>query len=259
MDKAIWPARFSAPPHSPIDVPHQGRDLRPALTSCGLLGVLMVLSMATPLAAQERFLPAASAVVLPASVHAQGGRQSQLRALDQARKAQPQNLDAALAYGRAVFTLGLNEGDLRWYGSAKAALGPWWQATDLPADGFFLRGLVKQGFHDFQGGLADINRAIALEPRRAEFWSWRFALNLLQADMAMARQDTEEIARLFGAEESDVYRAILLYRTGHPLPAVQMLTRAIALEAFAPNSDGLRRLPAHAVRFAQVKAQPILR
>jgi len=227
MDKAIWPARFYAPPHSPIDVPLQGRDLRPALTSCGLLGVLMACSMATPLAAQERFLPAASAVVLPASVHAQGGRQSQLRALDQARRAQPQNLDAALAYGRAVFTLGLNEGDLRWYGSAKAALGPWWQATDLPADGFFLRGLVKQGFHDFQGGLADINRAIALEPRRAEFWSWRFALNLLQADMAMARQDTEEIARLFGAEESDVYRAILLYRTGQPLPAVQMLTRAI--------------------------------
>lgn len=184
-------------------------------------------SMVTPLAAQERFVPPAAAVVLPASVHTQGGRQSHLRALDQTRRAQPQNLDAALAYGRAVFTLGLAEGDLRWFGSAKAALGPWWQAADLPAEGYFLRGLVKQGFHDFKAGLTDIDLAIALEPRRAEFWSWRFALHLLLADMAAARQDTEEMARLFGTEEADVYRAVLLYRTGQALPAVQMLTRAV--------------------------------
>ena len=184
-------------------------------------------SMVTPLAAQERFVPPAAAVVLPASVHTQGGRQSHLRALDQTRRAQPQNLDVALAYGRAVFTLGLAEGDLRWFGSAKAALGPWWQAADLPAEGYFLRGLVKQGFHDFKAGLTDIDLAIALEPRRAEFWSWRFALHLLLADMAAARQDTEEMARLFGTEEADVYRAVLLYRTGQALPAVQMLTRAV--------------------------------
>lgn len=199
---------------------------KPPLT-LGMLWVLMAGSMVTPVAAQERFLPPAQAVVLPSSVHTQGGRQSHLRALDQARRAQPQNLDAALAYGRAVFTLGLDEGDLRWFGSAKAALGPWWQAADLPAEGYFLRGLVKQGFHDFQAGLSDIDRAIALEPRRAEFWSWRFALHLLLADMASARQDTEEMARLFGAEEADVYRAVLLYRTGQPVPAVQMLLRAL--------------------------------
>jgi predicted Zn-dependent protease len=45
--------------------------------------------------------------------------------------------------------------------------------------------------------------------------------------MAAARQDTEEMARLFGTEEADVYRAVLLYRTGQALPAVQMLTRAV--------------------------------
>ena len=69
----------------------------------GMLWVLMSGSMVTPVAAQERFLPPAQAVVLPSSVHTQGGRQSHLSALDQARRAQPQNLDAALAYGRAVF------------------------------------------------------------------------------------------------------------------------------------------------------------
>jgi hypothetical protein len=136
-------------------------------------------------------------------------------------------LDVALAYARAVFNLGLREGDLRWFGSARAALAPWWQATDLPAEGHFLRGLVKQGFHDFDAGLKDLERAIALEPRRTEFWSWRFALRLLKADMAGARRDAEEMAGLFGSAEADVYRAILAYRTGQPLAAIKMLRQAI--------------------------------
>lgn len=190
-----------------------------------------------PAVAQERYTPAASAVVLSSSVHAQGGRQGELRALDQAWRAQPQNLDAALAYARAVFTLGLTEGDLRWFGSAKAALTPWWQATDLPADGFFLRGLVKQGFHAFDAGLQDIQQAIAKAPRRAEFWSWQFALHLLLADMAAARQDTEEMARLFGPQEAQVYRAVLLYRTGQPQPAIGLLNTAIRAAQFQDPSS----------------------
>ena len=179
--------------------------------------------------AQDRFLPEASAVVLSASVHTSSGRAGSLRALDQAWRAQPQDLQAALAYARAVFTLGFNEGDLRWFGSAKAALMPWWQVADLPADGFFMRGLVKQGFHDFEGGLQDINQAIALAPDRAEFWSWRFALHLLQANMSASRQDAEELARRFGPQEGNIYRAVLLYRTGQALPAVQLLSASIRL------------------------------
>lgn len=189
-----------------------------------LLGLMVTLS---PVAAQERYRPSEAAVVLSASVHAASGRQNSLRALDKAWRAQPQNLPVALAYARAVFTLGLNEGDLRWYGSAKAALTPWWTAADLPAEAYFLRGLVKQGFHDFQDGLQDVNRAIALEPARAEFWSWRFALNLLLADMTAAQKDIDEMGRLLGSEEAQVYRAVLLYRTGQPLPSVELLSRAI--------------------------------
>jgi tetratricopeptide (TPR) repeat protein len=187
--------------------------------------------------AQERFLPQASAVVLAASVHTAGGRASSLRALDQAWRAQPQDMQKALAYARAVFTLGFNEGDLRWFGSAKAALTPWWQASDLPADGFFMRGLVKQGFHDFAGGLQDINQAISLNPERAEFWSWRFALHLLQANLSAARQDAEEIARRFGPEEGQIYRAVLLYRTGQALSAEQLLSASLRSPAYQDDAS----------------------
>jgi tetratricopeptide (TPR) repeat protein len=203
------------------------------LTGMGLVILLPLL----PVAAQERYRPAAADVVLPISVHASGGRGGALRSLEQVWRAQPQDLNASLAYARAVFTLGLSEGDLRWFGSAKAALAPWWTRADLPAEGHFLRGLVQQGFHAFDAGLLDINRAIALEPRRAEFWSWRFALHLLLADMAAARQDIEEMARLLGPEEAGVYRAVLLYRTGQPQPAVDVLKQAIRSASFQDASS----------------------
>ncbi|WP_143473844.1 tetratricopeptide repeat protein [Limnohabitans sp. G3-2] len=211
-----------------MDKTHRHRcDVSTPLSGAILATFWGLLVAVSPVSAQERLKPAASAVVLSTSVHAASGRPSVFRSLDKAWRAQPQHMPSALAYARAVFTLGLSEGDLRWYGSAKAALTPWWTADDLPAEAYFLRGLVKQGFHDFQAGLQDINRAIALEPARAEFWSWRFALHLLLADMAAAQQDIDEMVRLLGPEEAQVYRAVWLYRTGQPWPAVDMLSVAI--------------------------------
>ncbi len=192
-----------------------------------IAGVLFSGLLMTTAFAQSRFLPPVSAVVLSSSVHAGWGKQSGLRALDKAWRAQPQDLIAALPYARAVLTLDLNEGDLRWFGSAKAAMAPWWKKPDLPAEGYFLRGLVKQGFHDFNAGLQDINRAIELEPGRAEFWSWRFALHLLLADMVAVQQDVDQIDRLVGKAEADIYRGIIWYRTGQSAKAVQILRRAI--------------------------------
>ena len=169
--------------------------MTPFFKVCIAIGFFGGICLSTP--SQVRFTPQESAIVLNASVHDKGAQNSAFSDLTKAWRSQPQDLSVSLAYARAVFQTGLAEGDLRWFGSAKAALAPWWQATDLPAEGLFLRGLVKQGFHDFEGGLKDIDSAIAKEPARPEFWSWRFALHLLQADMTAARQDCEEMARLF--------------------------------------------------------------
>lgn len=178
--------------------------------------------------AQARFLPTPDQVVLPASVHALGSQSVALREAEQAWRRTPADIDKALDYARAVFVLGLTEGDLRWYGSARAALAPWWTAATLPARGHYLRGLVRQGFHDFEGGLQDINAAIALDPAQSEFWSWRFSLHLLASDMAAAAADCTEIGRRFGVDEGDACRATLLYRTGRApqaLPLFDALVR----------------------------------
>lgn len=192
----------------------------------GSLGVLLV-----PAGAQTRYPPAPDQMLIE---RAPGNSAAvSLRAFDAARRAKPEDLQAALAYARAAFELGLTEGDLRWWGRARAALTPWWSQPDLSAEGHFMRALILQGFHQFGPALQELARAIALEPGRAELWSWRFALHLLLADMTSARQDCEVIARQVSAVEAEPCRAIFLYRSGQAQAGIDLLRRSIERPQFA--------------------------
>lgn len=187
--------------------------------------------------AQDRFRPRDNTVVLKSAISNQTLGNASFKDIDAAWRAQPQNIQAATAYARTVFILGLNEGDLRWYGSAKAALLPWWQDPKIPADTLFMRGLVKQGFHEFEAGLKDIDLAIAQNPQSAEFWSWRFALNLLQSDLKAADQDCQQIERYFGRPEALLHRAVLLYRSGQSELAIRTFNEILQNAAFAKQTD----------------------
>lgn len=216
--------------------------LKPAMVLMSTLSGHWALVLAIGLAAQvgalaqPRTALPAQQVVLPTAIHSLSADAGALREADRDWRRQPGDLPVALRYARTVFMLGLTEGDLRWFGSAKAALQPWWSAAVLPADGHFMRGLVRQGFHDFDGGLQDFNAAIALEPQRPEFWSWRFALHLLRSDMTAARGDCDEMQQRFGADEAQACRAILLYRTGQAAQAGALLDRLLIRPGF---QDGL--------------------
>ena len=199
-------------------------------------------AMPVPGWAQDRFVPPPGQVVLPVAVHTADGAASDLKAAEQAWRRDPRNLELAARYAREAFLVGLTEGDLRWFGIAKAALLPWWNEPVLSAQGHFMRGLVKQGFHDFEGGLADINAAIALDGNRAELWSWRFAIHLLWADMAAARADCDALGQRAGADEGRACLAVLAYRTGRAPVAVTELKKLVALPDFQSGSaqDWLR-------------------
>ncbi len=182
----------------------------------------LISSLQSQLLAQERFVPTNNTVVLKTSIASQTKGNDAFKVIDTAWRKQPQDIQVATNYARAVFILGLDEGDLRWYGSAKAALLPWWQEGKLPADTVFIRGLVKQGFHEFQEGLRDIDLAIAQNPRKAEYWSWRFALNLLLSDFKAAENDCNQIEIFVGRLEALQHRAVLHYRSGRAELALQI-------------------------------------
>lgn len=223
----------------------------------GLLTLVMGVSLSAW--AQPRLTPAPDQIVLPASVHAQNNQAGSLREVEREWRKNRNDLPASLNYARAVFLLGLTEGDLRWYGSAKAALQPWWGAATLPADGHFLRALVKQGFHDFKGGIEDLSAAIAIDPTQPEYWSWRFSLNLLTANMPAARADCDAIGQRFGRDEGQACAATLMYRTGQAQQAISLLNRLVDLPDYQGpfTQDWLRYHQGEAYRTAGQYEQAI--
>lgn len=237
-------------------IPAQVLRRRPLAGALACVGLGLVAATGS---AQTRFTPGPAQVVLPASVQSIAAGNSALREAERDWRRAPKDIDVALRYARTTFLIGLNEGDLRWFGSAKAALLPWWDAPTLPAQGHFLRGLVKQGFHDFKGGLADIDAAIALDGQRAEFWSWRFVIHLLVSDMAAAQQDCDQLRQRFGAGEGQACAAVLLYRSGRAADGAALLDRVVALPEFQDGSsqDWLRFHQGEALRAAGQPARAI--
>jgi tetratricopeptide (TPR) repeat protein len=186
--------------------------------------------------AQLRFIPNPQDTVLVLSNKATG-QDAALRGAVARWREQPDNLNTSLEYARAAFLAGMAEGDLRWFGAAKTALNPWWTQTQLPAEAFFVRALVKQGFHDFDGALLDLQKAIEVDNTQLEFLGWQVAIYLVKAEMEKARQTCALIRQRFGTGEGDACTAQLQYRSGDTVGAIKTLDTLIAHPDFqGPNA-----------------------
>src|SRR3989338_6929883 len=78
---------------------------------------------------------------LPFKASAAEGRE--LRQLRRALAEQPQNLERALALARRYFDLAGAEGDPRYVGYAEAAIRPWSQGAEPPAQILVMRALLR--------------------------------------------------------------------------------------------------------------------
>lgn len=201
--------------------------------------------------AQLRFLPQDATVVFTPPSPASGGERAALRDATRVWREDPNSLEGATTAARLAFLTAMHEGDPRWLGNARAMLQPWWEAKSLPAEAFFIRSLVRQGLHDFDGGLADLDAAISQESQRPELWAWRFAIHLVRAEIDAARQTCEAIGSRFGEREALGCTAVLLYRTGDPRGAIGLLDK------MAGHPDGQGRYASEWLTFHRGEARRV--
>src|SRR5687767_6779108 len=90
----------------------------------------------------------------------------------------PRNLELAVKLARRYFEHAAAESDPRYIGYAQAALKPWWDASEPPQPVLVVRAAVRQYRHDFSGALADLGRALELDPRDTRAWSLQAAINV---------------------------------------------------------------------------------
>jgi hypothetical protein len=95
---------------------------------------------------------------------------------------------------RRYFELAMAQGDPRYVGYAEAALRN--AENDPPAEVLFVRGLLKQYRHDFNGALADLADAVKRDPEHVGARAWRAAIFMVRAEYAAARAECRALEPL---------------------------------------------------------------
>ncbi len=154
-----------------------------------LLCAGLFLGVCVPAAISAPYVPADDAAVLERlPLRRADPAAAELRKLQASAAAHPEDPAAASALARRYFELAMAQGDPRYVGYAEAALRSW-RAGDAPAEVLFVRGLLKQYRHDFQGALRDLEGALRRDPEFIGAHSWRAAIFMVGADYRAARQE----------------------------------------------------------------------
>jgi len=107
--------------------------------------------------------------------------------------AAPNDVAAATALANAYYRISRSEGDPRFLGYAQAALTPWWKDAEAPSAVLVMRATILQSNHEFLRALADLDKAIARDPRNARAILVRATVQTVQGKYDAARADCERL------------------------------------------------------------------
>lgn len=108
----------------------------------------------------------------------------------------PRDLQSVVTHASADIESARASGDPRYLGYAQSALGPWWNAKNPPLPVIILRAQIHQHNHSFAAALADLDHALALDPRNAQARLTRAAIHQVQGNYAAAAADCRSLALL---------------------------------------------------------------
>jgi tetratricopeptide (TPR) repeat protein len=105
------------------------------------------------------------------------------------------NPSKAIQMAQEFVKLGREESDPRYYGYAEGLLASWSNTREPPPLVSLLRALIKQSRHDFDGALAELDRALAAQPSNSQAWLTRAAILKLQGRFEEARASCLPLAQ----------------------------------------------------------------
>lgn len=144
----------------------------------------------------EPFIPGSSEMVID-RVRSPGmtAAAKELRELERQVAATPANLETALSLARRRIEAGREEADPRHLGRAQAVLNPWLSQSNRPVEALFLQATLRQGLHDFDGALGDLEQVHRLSPTHTGAWLTRAMIQCVRADFRGARISAAHLIR----------------------------------------------------------------
>jgi tetratricopeptide (TPR) repeat protein len=178
------------------------------------------------------YIPANDAQVLErARIPRNDPRARELKTLRARLLREPGNLELALQLAQRYVAATRSTSDPRYLGYAEAALLPWSKLAQPPTEVLIMRATLRQSRHDFAGALADLDAALAMDPRNAQAWLTRATILTVQARYRDAIQSCTRLAATSGelvtatclaqvgslaGQATDAYRALATVLARHP-------------------------------------------
>jgi tetratricopeptide (TPR) repeat protein len=182
------------------------------------------------------FVPTDDAQVLERLPDRSAPQYRDLKRLQASAKASPNDVASAVALANAYYRIARGEGDPRYLGYAQAALTPWWKEAEAPTAVLVTRATILQSNHEFERALADLNRAIAREPRNGRALLVRSTVLTIQGKYADARADCPKLYGLVPEFYVFACTAAIDSLAGKAVPAAATLERALSTVPPADNA-----------------------
>lgn len=149
----------------------------------------LILAAATLSAAAAPFRPTDDRYVVERINRSAFASSAQIREQRARLARQPQNVALATKSAQTYILQARAAGDPRFLGYAQAALSPWWNDADAPAEVLVLRAIIHQSGHQFDAALKDLGILIERNPRDLQARLTRASIFQVQANYADARRD----------------------------------------------------------------------
>ena len=116
--------------------------------------------LSAPIAHAEPYIPDDDSVVLQTLPASGNSNMQQLRQLRKELSNAPTDLALAVKLAQEYLQIGRTTVDPRYDGYAQAALQPWWNMAQPPAEVLLLRAILRQRRHDFDRALNDLDHVL---------------------------------------------------------------------------------------------------
>jgi len=202
------------------------------ITLCSLtrpvhwLPKLTAILLCSPVTAADPYLPNSDNEVLETLPRILLAKQDELTTLRQRLTNNPSSPDLATTVASHYLQLGNQAGDPRFYGYARAAIEPWWEAKRPPTSLLQLRAKLKEKEHRYDQALADLRLLLEAEPRHAQAWIEIANLYRVQGKYAQAEQACDHLSQFAHPFQTLLCRAPLQAMTGEAEAAYKSLTSA---------------------------------
>lgn len=191
-----------------------------------LLGVATVVTLSYPAPASSLpYIPKADEEVLETLPGPLAN--NWLRTPAEAAPRLPLDAPSAVARARAELTRYQQTADPRYLGRAEAALGSFWDQPAPPEAVMVLRARVRQSNHEFSAALADLNRALLLDPTNGQALLDRASIQTVLGNYEAARSDCAKLEPLTAPLYAVVCRSAIAGVTGSAATAYEELSRAV--------------------------------